>query len=138
MISMRAIDAKILEELEMLYGDKDCFASLRDWFGTAETYWTNLERLFMVADYAKKHNPSVAEEITTYSERIVELFHQTKNYASGWDSKRKEKRRLSTEDYTEATDESWDALDKWTVSQEKLRQEILEFVELLYSVVSKP
>ena len=35
--SMRAIDAKILEELEMLYGDKDCFASLRDWFGTAET-----------------------------------------------------------------------------------------------------
>ena len=27
---MRAIDAKILEELEMLYGDRDCFASLHD------------------------------------------------------------------------------------------------------------
>jgi hypothetical protein len=64
--SMRAIDTKILEELEMLYGDKDCFASIRDWFGTAEAYWTNLERLFMVADYAKKHNPSAVEEITTY------------------------------------------------------------------------
>jgi hypothetical protein len=137
-ISMRAIDAKILEELEMLYGDKDCFASLRDWFGTAETYWTNLERLFMVADYAKKHNPSAAEEITTYTKRIVELFRQTKNYASGWNSKHKEKRRLSTEDYTEATDENWDKLDKWTVTQEKLRQEILEFMKLLYSVVSKP
>ncbi len=128
---MRAIDAKILEELEMIYGDKDCFASLHDWFGTAKMYWTNLERLFMVADYAKKHNPSVAEEITTYSKRIVELFHQTKDYASGWNSKHKEKRRLSTDDYTEATDESWDAHDKWTVSQEKLRQAILDFMELL-------
>jgi len=135
---MRAIDAKVLEELEMLYGDKDCFASLRDWFGAAEAYWSNLERLFMVADYAKKHNPSAFEEITTYSKRIVELFHQTKNYAGGWDSKHKEKHELSTEDYTEATDESWDALDKWTVSQEKLRQAILEFMKLLYSVVSKP
>jgi len=135
---MRAIDAKILEELEMLYGDKDCFASLRDWFGTAEAYWTNLERLFMVADYAKKHNPSAAEKIATCSKRIVELFHQTKDYASVWHSKRKEKRRLSTEDYTGATDESWDALDKWTVSQEKLRQAILEFMKLLYSVISKP
>jgi len=135
---MRAIDAKILEELEMLYGDKDCFASLRDWFGTAEAYWTNLERLFMVADYAKKHNPSAAEKIATCSKRIVELFHQTKDYASGWNSKHKEKRRLSTEDYTGATDESWDALDKWTVSQEKLRQAILEFMKLLYSVISKP
>jgi len=135
---MRAIDAKILEELEMLYGDKDCFVSLRDWFGTAEVYWTNLERLFMVADYAKKLKPSAVEEITTHSKRIVELFQQTKNHASGWDSKRKEKRRLSTEDYTEATDESWDALDRWTVSQEKLRQAILEFMKFLYSVVSKP
>jgi len=135
---MRAIDAKILDELEMVYGDKDCFASLRDWFGTTEVYWTNLERLFMVADYAKKHNPSVAEKIAAYSRRIVELFHQTKSYASGWDSKHKEKRRLSTEDHTEVTDESWDALDKWTVSQEKLRQAILELMELLYSVVSKP
>ena len=122
----------------MLYGDKDCFVSLRDWFGTAERYWTNLKRLFMVADYAKKHNLSAVEEITTYSKRIVELFHQTKKYASGWNTKRKEKHRLSTEDYVEATDESWDTLDKWTVSQEKLRQEILEFIELLCSVVSKP
>ena len=135
---MRAIDAKILEELGMLYGDKDCFASLRDWFGTAEAYWTNLERLFMVADYAKKHNPSAVEEITTYSKRIVELFHQTKDYASGWNSEHKEKRRLSTEDYTEATDESWDALDNWTVSKEKLRDAILELMEFMYSVISKP
>jgi hypothetical protein len=134
---MRAIDAKILEELEMLYGDKNCFASLRDWFGTAEAYWTNLKRLFMVADYAKKHNPSAVEEIAACSERIVELFHQTKDYASGWDSKRKGKRRLSTEDYIEATDESWDVIDEWRVSQEKLRQEILGFMELMYSVVSK-
>ena len=66
----------------MLYGDKNCFASLRDWFGTVEVYWTNLERLFMVADYAKKQNPSVAEKIATCSKRIVELFHQTKDYAS--------------------------------------------------------
>ena len=135
---MRVIDAKILEELEMLYGDKDCFASIRDWFGTAEVYWSNLERLFMVADYAKKHNPSAVEEITTYSKRVVELFHQTKDYARGWNSEHKEKRRLSTEDYTEATDESWDALDKWTVSQQKLRDAILELMEFLYSVISKP
>jgi hypothetical protein len=134
---MRAIDAKILEELEMLYGDKHCFASLRDWFGDAETYWANLERLFIVADYAKKHNPSAAEEITIYNKRIAELFHQTKNYASGWNSKHNKKRRLSTEDYTEATDESWDKLDKWTVTQEKLRQEILDYMKLLYSVLSK-
>ena len=135
---MRAIDAKTLEKLEMLYGDKNCFASLQDWFGTAEAYWANLERLFMVADYAKKHNPSAAEKITMHSKRIIELFRQTKYYASGWNSKHKEKRRLSTEDYTEATDESWDKLDKWTVTQEKLRQEILDFMKLLYFVVSKP
>ncbi len=134
---MRAIDSKILEELEMLYGDKDCFASLQEWFGDAETYWANLESLFMVADYAKKYNPSAAEEITKYSKRIVELFHQTKNYASGWNSKHKDKRRLSTKDYIEATDESWDKLDKWTVTQEKLRQEILDYMKLLYSVLSK-
>jgi hypothetical protein len=99
---MRAIDIKILEELEMLYGDKYCFASLQDWFGDAETYWANLERLFMVADYAKKHNLSAAKEITSYSKRIVELFHQTKNYTSGWNSKHKEKCRLSTEDCARA------------------------------------
>jgi hypothetical protein len=130
---MRAIDAKILEELEMLYGDKDCFAFLQDWFGDAETYWANLERLFRVVDYAKKHNLSAAEEITAYSKRIVELFQQTKKYASGWNYKHKEKRRLSTEDYTEATDENWDNLDKWTVAQEKLRQKILDLMEFLYS-----
>ena len=135
---MRAIDAKILDELEMLYGDKDCFYPLHDWFGTAEVHWTNLERLFMVADYAKKHNPSVAEEIIAYSRRIVDLFHQTKDNASGWESKHKEKHRLSTKDYVEATDESWDALDKWTATQEKLRRATLEFVRLLHSVVSEP
>ena len=134
---MRAIDAKILEELEMLYGDKACFARLRDWFGNAEVYWTNLERLFMVAEYAKKHNPSEAKKIAMYSKRIVELFHQTKDYASRWNLKPNENYRLSTEDYTEATDERWDALDQWTGSQEKLRQTILEFVKLLYSVVSE-
>jgi hypothetical protein len=137
-ISMRAIDAKILEGIEMVYGDKDCFASLQDWFGAAEAYKANLERLFIVADYAKKHNPSAAEEITSYNKRIIELFHQTKKYASGWNSNHKEKRRLSTRDYTEASNESWDALNKWTVTQQKLRQAILEFIDLLYSVVSKP
>ena len=35
------------------------------------------------------------------------------------DSKHKEKHELSTADHTEATDESWDVLNKWTVSQEK-------------------
>ena len=135
---MRAIDTKIFEELEMLYGDKDCFASLHDWLGTAETYSTNLKRLFMVADYSKKHYPSAVEEVTMYSKRITELFNQTKNYASVWNSAHKEKGSLCTDDYAEATDESWDVLDKWTVSQEKLRQEILQFMELLYSVTSKP
>jgi uncharacterized protein YbdZ (MbtH family) len=135
---MRAIDAKILEELEMLYGDKDCFYPLHDWFGAAEVHWTNLERLFMVADYAKRHNPSVAKDITASSRRIVDLFHQTKDYASGWESKHKEKHRLSTKDYVEATDESWDALDKWTATQEKLRRATWEFVRLLHSVVSEP
>jgi hypothetical protein len=135
---MRAIDAKILDELEMLYGDKDCFYPLHDWFGTAEVHWTNLERLFMVADYAKKHNPSLSEEITANSRRIADLFHQTKEYASMWEFKHKENHRISTKDYVEATDESWDALDKWTTTQEELRRATLEFVRLLYSVVSEP
>ena len=135
---MRAIDEKILDELEMLYGDKNCFASIHDWFGTAEVYWTNLERLFMVADYAKKTNPSEAEKIATINRQIVEIFQQTKDYASVWDSKHKEKHELSTADYTEAKDESWNALDNWTVSQEKLQETILEFIKILYSVVSKP
>ena len=51
---------------------------------------------------------------------------------------KKEKHELSTEDYTEATDESWGALDNWSVSQEKLRHTILEFMKFLYAVVSKP
>ena len=134
---MRAKDAKIIEELEMLYGDRNCLASIQDWFGSAEVYWINLERLFIIADYAKKHNPNAVKEITTNSKQIVELFQQTKNYASGWSSKQKEKHSLSTEDYTEATNESWDELDKWTVSQEKLRQLILDFMELLKSIEIK-
>ena len=52
---MRAIDTKILEELEMLYGDGDCFAFLHDWFGAAEAHWSNLERLLLVADHTKKN-----------------------------------------------------------------------------------
>lgn len=134
---MRAIDAKILDELEFLYGDKDCFYPLRAWFGNAEVYWANLERLFMVADYAKKHNPSVAEKITTYSRRIADLFNQTKDYASGWETEHKERNRLSTEDYVEASDESWDALDKWAATQERLRRLILEFIGFLHSVISE-
>ena len=128
---MRAIDAKILEELDMLYGDKDCFASLHDWFGTAEVYWTNLERLFMVADYAKKTNPSEAEKIAMFSKQIVELFYKTKDYASVWGSKHNEKHEFSTEDYIEVTDERWDILNKWTISQEKLRDAILELIDFL-------
>lgn len=134
---MRTIDAKTLDELELLYGDKDCFYPLREWFGTAEAHWANLERLFMVADYAKKHNPPVAEKITADHRRIIDLFHQAKDYASRWNSEHKEKHRLSTEAYIEATDESWDALDKWSATQEKLRCLTLEFVKFLYSVVSK-
>ena len=92
----------------------------------------------MVADYSKKHYPSAVEEITMYIERIFELFNQTKNYESGWNSSHKEKRGLCADEYAEATDEGWDALNKWTASQEKLRQEILHFMELLYSVTSQP
>ena len=99
---MRATDAKTLDELEMLYGDKDCFYPLREWFGTAEVHWANLERLFMVANYAKKKNPSVNEKITTQSKRIENLFHQTKDYASGWETKNKAQNKLSTKDYVGA------------------------------------
>jgi len=136
---MRAIDAKILEELEMLYGDKDCFHPLHNWFGTAEAHWTNLERLFMVADYAKKHNPTVAGKIDAYSEQIVELYNQTKEHANEWDSKRKEKHRSSreTEDFAKATDERLDTLNRWTVSQEKLRYAVLGLVGLLSSAASE-
>lgn len=134
---MRAIDEKILDELEMLYGDRDCFYPFRTWFGTAEAHWANLERLFSVADYAIKHNPSVAEEIAAYRKQITALFQQAKDSAWKWDSEHKEKRRLSTEDYVQATDESWNALDKWTATQEKLRYLILKFVEFLYSIISQ-
>ena len=126
---MRAIDAKILEELDMLYGDKDCFASIDNWSGTAKAYWTNLKRLFMVADNAKKQNPSIAEKIAENSKRIVDLFHQTRDYASVYDSMRKEKSKLPAEDYSEVTNESWEALNKLTISQEKLRLAILELIE---------
>jgi hypothetical protein len=135
---MRAVDVKILKELEMLYGDKDCFASLHNWFGNAEVYWNNLKRLLKVADNTKKDKPSTVEEINLYTTQIDELFHRTKNYASKWNSKNKEKSNVSTKDYTQATNESWDRLDDWTVTQEKLRQEILEFIEVLNSIASKP
>jgi len=69
---MRAIDAKIIEELEMLYGDKDSLASLQDWFGTAETYWINLQRLFIIADYTEKQNSDAVKEINHYRQKIVE------------------------------------------------------------------
>ena len=134
---MRAIDVKIVEELEMFYGDKDSLASLQNWFGTAEAYWINLKQLFIIADYTKKHNPKAVEEITTHHGQIFELFQKTKKYASGWSSKQKEKQPLCTEDYSEAANESWDELDKWMVSQEKLRLSILDFMELLISVEIK-
>jgi hypothetical protein len=130
---MRATDAKALEELEMLYGDRDCFASLHDWFGNAENYWNKLKQLLIITDYTKKDNPSAAKRILVLSEIVFELFQQTKNYASGWTSKDTQLSNPSTEDYTKATDESWDNLDKWTVSQEKLRQQILDLIEFLYS-----
>ena len=117
----------------MLYGDRDCFASLLDWFGEAENYWNTLKRLLIIADYSKKHNLSTAKRITALSKMVVELFQQTKNYSSGWNSKERQINELSTQDYAKATDESWDNLDKWTVSQEKLRQRILDLIEVLYS-----
>ena len=137
---MRAIDTKILDELEMFYGDEDCFSPLRDWFGTAEVHWANLERLFTVAEYAKKHDPSVAEKIATYRGRIVELFQQTRNLANMWDSQRKEKHSCAkvAEDYAKASDERLDILDRVTATQEKLRYAIVKYIELLHSVVSEP
>jgi hypothetical protein len=134
---MRATDAKILEEMEMRYGDKDCFYPFSEWFGTAESHWTNLQRLFTVADYAKEHNPSVSEKITADSERITVLFRQTKNFATGWETEHKEENKFSTKSYVEATDESWDALDNWTVTQEKLRHSIVMFARFLWSVISE-
>ena len=129
---MRATDAKVLEELEMFYGDRDCFASLHDWFGESENYWSKLKHLLSIADYTKKQSIN-RKKITALSKMVVELFQQTKNFASGWTSKGDQISNLSTEDYTKATDEGWDDLDKWVVSQEKLRQKILDLIELLYS-----
>jgi hypothetical protein len=130
---MRATDAKVLEQLEMFYGDRDCFASLHDWFGEAENYWSKLKHLLIIADYTKKHNPSTEKKITALSKMVFELFQQTKNFSSGWTSKGNQISNLSTEDYTKATDEGWDDLDKWVVSQEELRQKILDLIELLYT-----
>ena len=130
---MRATDEKALEELEMLYGDRDCFASLHDWFGEAENYWNTVKHLLIIADYTKKHNLSTAQKIAALSKMVVEAFQQTKSYASSWKSEDTQISTPSTEDYTKATDESWDNLDKWSVSQEKLRQKILDLIELLYS-----
>ena len=128
----RAVDEKVLEQLEMLYGDKNCFASLHDWFGTAETYWTNLERLLLIAENSKKGNPSKVKEIAAYNKRILDLFYQTKSYAQIWDSSQKQKsKKISTEDYAEATDKSWDELEQWTFSQEKLRNTILDLIDFL-------
>jgi len=135
---MRSIDARVLEELEMLYDDKDCFSSLPSWSGTAETYLTNLNRLLRVADNAKQQYTAEANAITGYCNRIVKLFNQTKDYASGWNSESTEKSRTSTENYIEASEDSWDTLDQWTESQEKLRDEILKLVEFLYSIGSNP
>jgi hypothetical protein len=121
----------------MLYGDKDCFYPLREWYGIAEEHWANVERLFAVAEYAKKHNPSSAKKIIAYSKQINDLFHQAKEYASAWGAEYKEKQRLSTKDYVEATDERWDAYDKWSVTQGKLRRSLIDFVRFLSSVLSK-
>ena len=129
---MRATDAKVLVELEMFYGDRDCFASLHDWFGESENYWSKLKHLLSIADYTEKQSIN-RKKITALSKMVVELFQQTKNFASGWTSKGDQISNLSTEDYTKATDEGWDDLDKWVVSQEKLRQKILDLIELLYS-----
>ena len=128
---MRATDAKILEELEMVYDDKDCFASIDNWSGTAKAYWTNLERLLMVADNAKKQNPAMAEKIDKNCKLIVELFNQTRDYANAYESMHKEKSKDTTEDYSEFTTESWEALNKLTASQEKLRREVMELIDFL-------
>jgi hypothetical protein len=134
---MRAIDAKILEELDMHYDDKECFASLDSWMENAKTYMINLNRLFLVADHAKQQHPSEANAIADYCKRIVTLFNQTKEYASEWSSKSPEQSRTSTENYITASEDSWDILDSWTASQEKLRDEILKLVDFLYSVDSE-
>ena len=130
---MRATDAKALEELEMLYGDKDCFASLHDWFGGAENYWNRLKQLLIIADYTNKNKPSAAKKITALSKIVVELFQQTRNYASDWNSKDNQISKFFTEDYTNATEANWDEFDKWNDSKEKLREKIIDLIELIYA-----
>ena len=130
---MRAIDAKILEELDMFYGDRDCFASLNDWFGEAENYWNRLKQLLIISDYTNKHKPSEAKKITALSKIVVELFQQTRNYASDWNSKDNQISKLFTEDYTNATEANWDEFDKWNDSKEKLREKIIDLIELIYA-----
>ncbi|MFW6117846.1 MAG: hypothetical protein ACOC6G_04595 [Thermoproteota archaeon] len=133
--SMRVVDERILDQLQMLYREEDCFHPLHTWFGTAETHHANLKRLFTVVDYAQKHNLSAAKNIMEYRKQIKDLFRKTKNYAREWDSKQQENHTLTTQDYIEATEEQWDALDKWTATQEKLRRTLLEFIRLLYSAI---
>jgi hypothetical protein len=86
----------------------------------------------MIADNSKKDNPSVIKEITAYNKRILDLFYQTKNCVQVWDSNKKpNSKKISTEDYAEATDKSWDELDQWTVTQEKLRNAIMDLIDFL-------
>jgi hypothetical protein len=130
---MRAIDANVLEKLDMFYGDRDCFASLNDWFGEAENYWNRLKQLLIISDYTNKHKPSEAKKITALSKIVVELFQQTRNYASDWNSKDNQISKLFTEDYTNATEANWDEFDKWNDSKEKLREKIIDLIELIYA-----
>ena len=74
-----------------------------------------------------------AKKISALSKIVVELFEQTKNYASSWDSKGNKIGKPSTEDYATATDANWDELDKWNDSKEMLRQKILDLIKLIYS-----
>jgi len=109
--------------------------------GTSEKHCmrANLGHLFTVAEYAKKHNPSVVKRIATYSARIVELFQKTRDLANMWDSQRKEKHRHAevAEDYAKVSNERLDILNRVTTSQEKLRCTILKYIEFLHSVVSE-
>lgn len=79
-----------------------------------------------------KSNFGENKKITDLHKMVVKLFQQTKNCASGQNSKDNKISKPSTKDYSKASDKSWDNLDKWTVSQENLRQKILDLLELLY------
>ena len=134
---MRATDAKILEELDMIYDDKDCFVSLDSWLRNPETYMSNINRLFLIADQTKQQHSSESNAITGYCERILKLFNQTKEYAREWNSQSTKQSQTSTEKYIKASEASWDTLDQWTASQEKLRCEIIKLVDFLYSLDSE-